>query len=171
MSDMRAGDWPAVELDPVQRLRVMARVLPGVWMEERVIDAPFDRVWGFASDLERAPEFDTDVHSVKVVWREGERLGISVRADVFGLAMPALPVAVELRSGWCWMRSPLYVVGMAAVAEGGRTRFGHLEGVPLRGPESVQRLLGPVAWVSRLRHRYHVAHDVDGIERSLGLRP
>jgi hypothetical protein len=164
------SDWPRVELDPLGRLRVMARVLPGVWMEERVIDAPFDRVWSFAGDLERAPEFDTDVHSVRVAWREGERLGIRVRADLFGLAMPSVPVAVELREGWCWMRSALYVVGMAAVPEGNRTRFGHLEGVPLHGPRAVQALQRPVAWISRLRHRYHVPHDIDGIERVLGLR-
>jgi hypothetical protein len=164
------SDWPVVELGPLDRLRVMSRVLPGVWMEERVIDAPFDDVWDFASDLERAPEFDTDLHSVKVVSREADRLRIRVRADVFGLAMPPVPVAVELREGWCWMRSPLYVVGMAAAPEGGRTRFGHLEGVPLHGPRAVQALLRPVAWVSRLRHRYHIPHDIDGIERSLGLR-
>jgi len=162
--------WPDVDLDPIKRLRVMARVLPGVWMEERIIDAPFDRVWEFASNLERAPEFDTDVHSVKVVSREGDSLRIKVRADVLGLALPPTSVAVELREGWCWMRSPLYVVGMAAVPEGDRTRFGHLEGVPLHGPPLVQRLLRPVAWISRRRHRYHIPHDVDGIERALGLR-
>lgn len=163
-------EWPTVELRPLDRLRVMARVLPGVWMEERVIDAPFDDVWAFVSDLERAPEFDTDLHSVKVVSQEADRLKIKVRADVFGLAMPPTPVAVELREGWCWMRSPLYVVGMAAAPEGDRTRFGHLEGVPLHGSPSVQALQRPIAWVSRLRHRRHIPHDIDGIERSLGLR-
>jgi hypothetical protein len=164
------NSWPTVELGPLERLRVMARVLPGVWMEERLLDAPFDEVWGFLSDLERAPEFDTDLHSVKVVSREADRLKIRVRAEVLGVAMPPTPVAVELREGWCWMRSPLYVVGMAAAPEGDRTRFGHLEGVPLHGPPSVQNLLRPVAWVSRLRHRRHIPHDIDGIERSLGLR-
>jgi hypothetical protein len=34
----------------------------------------------------------------------------------------------------------------------------------------VQALQRPVAWISRLRHRYHVPHDIDGIERVLGLR-
>jgi len=164
------SSWPTVELQPLDRLRVMARVLPGVWMEERVIDAPFDEVWGFASDLERAPEFDTDLHSVKIVWRAEERMKIKVRADVLGLALPPWPVAVEMHEGWCWMRSALYVVGMAAAPEGDRTRFGHLEGVPLHGPPSVQALQRPIAWVSRLRHRRHIPHDIDGIERSLGLR-
>ena len=163
--------WPTVELEPLDRLRVLARVLPGVWMEERVIDAPFDEVWGFVSDLERAPEFDTDLHSVKVVSRDDERLKIRVRADVFGVAIPPIPIAAELREGWCWMRSPLYVVGMAAAPEGDRTRYGHLEGVPLHGPSSLQTLQRPVAWISRLRHRYHIPHDIDGIERCLGLRP
>jgi hypothetical protein len=164
------SEWPTVELDHISRLRILSRVLPGVWMEERLIDAPFERVWGFASDLERAPEFDTDVRSVKVLWREGEQARIRVRAEVFGVGLPAGDVAVELREGWCWMRSPLYVVGMAAVPEGDRTRFGHLEGVPLAGPPWVQQLLRPVARVSRWRHSYHVPADVDAIERSLGVR-
>jgi len=163
-------EWPTVELGPLDRLRVLSRLLPGVWMEERVIDAPFDQVWGFLSDLERAPEFDTDLHSVKVVSREGDRLRVRIRADVLGVPVPGGEIDVELRQGWCWMRSPLYVVGMAAVAEGGRTRFGHLEGVPLHGPPAVQTLLRPLAWASRLRHRRHIPHDIDGIERCLGLR-
>jgi hypothetical protein len=168
---VRVSSWPTVDLSPLDRLRVLARVLPGVWMEERVIDAPYEEVWGFASDLERAPEFDTDLHSVKIVSREHDRLKIRVRADVFGVAMPPTPVAVELHDGWCWMRSPLYVVGMAAEREGERTRFGHLEGVPLHGPPPVQTLQRPLAWISRVRHRRHIPHDIDGIERSLGLRP
>jgi Polyketide cyclase / dehydrase and lipid transport len=162
--------WPVVDLDPIQRLRVLSRVLPGVWMEERVIDAPFEEVWGLASDFERAPEFDTDVRSVRVLSRQGDQLRLRVRADILGVGVPAGGVAVELREGWCWMRSPIYVVGMAAVREGDRTRFGHLEGVPIRGPEVVQRLLRPAAWISRARHRRHVPRDVDGIERCLGLR-
>ena len=162
--------WPTVDLEPLERLRVLARVLPGVWMEERVLDAPFERVWNFASDLERAPEYDTDVHSIKIVSREQDHWRIRVRADLFGIGLPSVPVDVEMAEGFCWMRSALYVVGMAAAPEGDRTRFGHLEGVPLRGSQAVQRLLKPVAWVSRARHKYHIPHDIDGIEWSLGLR-
>jgi len=165
------NNWPTVELDHVARLRVLARVLPGVWMEERVMDAPFEDVWGLATDFERVPEFDTDVHSVTVLWRQDERARLRVRANVLGVGLPAGPVAVDVRNGWCWMRSPVYVVGMAAVPEGDRTRFAHLEGVPLRGPRWLQLLLQPVAHLSRWRHRHHIPHDLDGIERCLGLRP
>ena len=47
----------------------------------------------------------------------------------------------------------------------------NLEGVPLRGPRWLQLLLQPVAHLSRWRHRHHIPHDLDGIERCLGLRP
>jgi hypothetical protein len=60
---------------------------------------------------------------------------------------------------------------MAAIPEGERTRFVHLEGVHVHGPRFARFLARPLEWVSRLRHRRHVPHDIDGIERCLGLRP
>ena len=172
MTDRRADDrWPTVELDPITRLRVMSRLLPGVAMAERTFDAPFDDVWGFVSDLETSvPQIDTDVRRVRILSRDGERLRIRAYGHLLGFTHRVPTADVELRPGWCWMHSPVYVVGMAAIPDGDRTRFAHLEGVPLSGPRFVQRSLLPVAWVSRFRHRRHVPRDLDGIERGLAAR-
>ena len=164
------SDWPAPELDPIERLHVLARVLPGVAIEERVIDAPFDEVWAFVSDLEGSVhKFDADVRKVRVVRREGERLALWGFGSWRFLGLPNY-FRVELRDGFCWMASQGYVVGMAAVPEGDRTRFVHLEGLNVHGPKALRYVARPLAWISRLRHRIHVPHDVDGIERCLGLR-
>ena len=51
--------WPEARLDRVRQLRVLGAALPGVAVVERVLDAPFDEVWSFLSDLERSvPMFD-----------------------------------------------------------------------------------------------------------------
>jgi len=164
-------EWPTVELDAIERLRIMSRVLPGVWMEERVIDAPYERVWNFVSDLEGSVHmFDADVRKVRVVRRDGENLVLWGFGSWRFLGLPNL-FRVQLRDGFCWMSGQGYVVGMAAVAEGDRTRFVHLEGVHVYGPKFARLVARPLAWVSRLRHRRHVPHDIDGIERCLGLRP
>jgi hypothetical protein len=161
--------WPAVDLDPVARLRVLARVLPGVSLEERTIRAPFDAVWGFVSDLPNSvPRFDSDVSSITILEREGDRLKIISRP-------PYLPIPfrvdVELRDGWCWMtsRPQAYVVGMAAVAQGHDTRFAMLEGVAVPSPHALRAVLAPIHAISRWRHDRHLPHDVDGIERALQL--
>ncbi len=162
--------WPEVELDPVEQLHVLARVLPGVVIEERVIEAPYEQVWGFVSDLEGSVhKFDADVRKVRVVRRAGEQLTLWGFGSWRFLGLPAY-FRVELREGFCWMATQGYVVGMAAVPEGDRTRFVHLEGVNVYGPRFLRAIARPLAWISRVRHRIHVPHDVDGIERSLGLR-
>src|SRR5829696_5310807 len=37
--------WPTARLDPVRQMLVLARVLPAVGVVERVLDAPYGRVW------------------------------------------------------------------------------------------------------------------------------
>lgn len=169
MSDERpplADGWPAATLDPIARLRVLAAGLPGTVVHERTIDAPFDRVWGFIADLERSvPTFDDTVSRVAIVGRprDGERFRIRTRS---GWRMAGLPLSfdVDLEPGWCWMvsRPRLYAVGMAAVADGEVTRYGHLEGLAIPG-----RALSPLLPLTRRRHDRHVRSDVDGIERAL----
>jgi hypothetical protein len=162
---MTADAWPVAELGPLARLRALSAGLPGTWLVERTIDAPFDDVWGFLSDLERsAPAFDTDVHALQIRKRDGDRLRIRANGPWWALHAP-LGFDVELRPGWCWMVSPLYVVGMAAEPDGDRTHYGHLEGVV-----GHRRWLRPLLAASRYRHRHHVPRDVDGIERALGRR-
>jgi hypothetical protein len=153
------NEWPTARLDPVRQLRVLAEVLPGVGLVERVLNAPYERVWSFLADLEHSvPAFDPMVRSLRILSRDGERLTAVVW-------MPRLPVPlrfqVELRDGWCLMRSRTYLVGMAAVPLGqDRTRYAHLEGPPLRRPPALRPL--------RPLFRRIVAGDINGITRALG---
>lgn len=165
---MTSETWPTAELHPTGRARALAAGLPGAVLQEGVIDAPFARVWGFISDLERSvPEFDDSVARLRVRERDGTRLRVGTRAS---WRMAGLPLGfdVDLEDGWCWMvsRPRLYVVAMAAEPDPDdpdRTRYAHLEGLTVR-PRSVAR-------ATRWRSRRHVASDVAGIERALGLRP
>ena len=80
--------------------------------------------------------------------------------------LPLLPLTlrfqVELRQGWCLMRSGTYLVGMAAAPLGAQTRYAHLEGLPWRGGRLL-RLLRPL-------FRRLVGGDVRGIVRTLAAR-
>ena len=163
--------WPTVELDRVAQLRVLSRALSGVALEERMIAAPFDVVWDFVSDLPTSvPRFDRDVGSIEILERHGDRLKVISRPRHI-----PIPVSfdVELREGWCWMvaRPQLYVVGMAAVPAGEHTHFAMLEGVSLQSPDALRPFLAPISAISRWRHRHHLPHDLDGIERALGIHP
>ena len=120
--------WPRAELDPVARLRVLAAALPHASFEERVIEAPFERVWSYIEDMERGvPQFEGNVRRLRVVRREGERLWLESEGAL-GLT---LRMQAVLRPGWCVMEtaSGSVQIGMAACAEGpGRTHFAHFEG-------------------------------------------
>jgi hypothetical protein len=154
------SQWPTARLDSVRQLQVLAGVLPGVGLVERVLDAPYQQVWSWLADLERSvPAFDPMVGSLRVLSREGERLTVVTR-------MPLLPLTlrfqVELREGWCLMRSRAYLVGMAAVPQGAQTRYAHLEGLPWRG--------GPLLRLLRPLFRRVVGGDVRGIVRTLAAQ-
>ena len=120
--------WPRVDLDPVARLRALAAALPHVALEDRVIEAPFERVWSFIEDMERGvPQFEGNVRRIQIVRRDGERLWLASE----GPLGTTLRMEAVLRSGWCVMGtgSGSVQIGMAARAEGpGRTRFAHFEG-------------------------------------------
>jgi hypothetical protein len=111
-------------LDPIARLRVIAAGLPGAGFVEAVLDAPYDSVWGVASDLEHGvPKFESSVRAVEILERRGERLQITVQASN-GMR---LPMEAILRDGYCLMQSEAVAIGMAARVEGQRTRFAHFE--------------------------------------------
>ncbi len=166
MSDTGAvgsARWPQGRLDTVARLRVVETAVRGVGTAERIIDAPFAEVWDFVSDLERAvPTFDSLVRKLRVRGRTplpqgGERLDVLSWSTGSPVAMP---FDVHLEEGLCLMRARgrVVFVGMAAVPEGpGRTRFRHVEGVPLPGGH----LLRPV-------FRRTSRADLDRIARELG---
>jgi hypothetical protein len=163
--------WPTAVLGPNGRAHALAAGLPGAVLQEGTIDAPYDRVWGFVSDLERSvPEFDDVVARLRIQARDGSRLRIRTRASWRMAGLP-LDFDVDLEDGWCWMvsRPRIYVVAMAAEPDPddpGRTRYVHLEGLARGG-----RGLAPLLRATRWRSRRHVASDVAGIERALGLPP
>jgi hypothetical protein len=152
-------EWPTAQLNAVRQLRVLAEVLPGVGLVERVLDAPYERVWSFLADLERSvPAFDPMVRSLHVLFHEGSRLVVVTRTSILPLSSR---FEVELRDGWCLMRSRTYLVGMAAEPLGERTRYAHLEGLPYHRPQAL-RLLRPV-------FRGVVGGDIRGIVRTLAI--
>jgi len=113
-------DWPVAEFDPVRRLRVVAATAPGATVREMVLDAPFEEVWRVAADLEGAlPHWLPDIRTVSVSPDGGEAL-------VVGHSRLRARFDVELRPGWCLMRSRFLLGGMAAHPEGEGTRFAFL---------------------------------------------
>src|SRR5919205_1188211 len=77
------------------------------------------------------------------------------------LDAPADTIHAEVRPGWCWMQSPLAVAAMAAVPEGERTRFAHLEAMRVPGA----RLMGPF-----LGLKMKLARELRRFERQAQLR-
>ena len=147
------NDWPQVEIDPVMRLRALAQALPDGVLMEAVFDAPFERFWSIAGDLESGvPRYESNVRSARILSRDGDRLRLRAELPL----RLALHFDVELRPGWCLMSSRMSQVGMAARAEGERTRFAHFEGFPHLG-----RLLRPL-----LRHS--VRTDFEALHRLVG---
>ena len=140
----------------MRRLRVLAAALPGLQLEERALDHPFESVWGVVGDIERnVPRFDREVTDVRILGRAGAHLDVMTRTRA-GLRVR---FDVELHTGFMWMAAShrRYVVGMGAVAlDGGRTLLAHLEGVPRKAGGMLARPLAR-----------HVAADLDGVERLL----
>jgi hypothetical protein len=110
----------------VRRLRVVAASTPGSAIRETVLDAPLDTVWAVAAGLEaELPRWlFPDIRSVRVTATGGDRF----EALMTGHSGLRARFEVVLRPGWCVMRSRFLLGGMAAVAEGGGTRFAVLGG-------------------------------------------
>ncbi len=112
------------DIDPIDRLAVLAAALPGAAVRQRRIAAPFDAVWQVIADLEHAtPRYEPGVVRVRVIERRGEYLRLLVQ-DTAGRedAMDA-----RLRPGWCLMQSATLVVAFAARGREGETLLAHLE--------------------------------------------
>jgi hypothetical protein len=157
----RFDDWPTLELGNVRRMRVLGAVIPNAQMAESIVDAPFERVWSWFSDLERSvPAFDGQVRRLHVRLRDGDQLKmVSWQGPGGALPMP-FDVLLE-RNGWCLMTSParLYMVGMCADPVGDdQTHVAVLEAMPRRLGRLVVSSLGR-----------HVRGDVLRIGRALAV--
>ncbi|HUI04517.1 MAG TPA: hypothetical protein VLZ77_13320 [Acidimicrobiales bacterium] len=137
--------WPVAALGPIARARALAAAVPGAASAEGVLDAPYDVAWPWVADLEHSvPRFDAQVRALRVLERRphGDAEELRIRATSFGVS---LPFTVRLENGFCLMqaRRRLYLVVMAAepVEEGARTRFFHMEAVPLPGTRPLRRHL------------------------------
>jgi hypothetical protein len=111
-------------IDPIDRLAILAGALPGAIVRQRHIAAPFDAVWRVIADMEQAtPRYEPSVAHVRVIERRGEILRVLVE-DTAGNeeAMDA-----KLRPGWCLMQSATIVVAFAARPLGSQTLLAHLE--------------------------------------------
>ena len=112
------------DIDPIERLDILAAALPGAAVRHRRIAAPFDAVWQVIADLEHAtPRFEPGVARVRIIEQRGEYLRLQVQ-DTAGReeAMEA-----RLRPGWCLMQSDTVVVAFAARRIGSETLLAHLE--------------------------------------------
>jgi hypothetical protein len=149
--------WPVASMGPIARAGALAASIPGaVWLEG-MLDAPYDVVWPWVADLEMSvPRFDAQVRKLRVLERRAE--DSAERLRITATTFVPVPFTVRLEDGFCLMqaRARLYVVLMAAEPDdtGTRTRFFHLEAVPLPGA----RLL-------RGRLRREVAADLRNLAR------
>jgi hypothetical protein len=131
--------WPdQPTLDPVRRLRALAGGIRGASVTERVLDAPFDKVWAVMGDLDgRFREFQPDMRRFRVI----QSAGADVRAHARSRFGMRAHFEGELRPGWCWLQSRFVLIGMAASPEpGGSTRVALTGGVRWPGRGSVLRL-------------------------------
>jgi hypothetical protein len=137
--------WPVASLDPIRRAKVLAATIPSAAYHHGVIDAPYRMVWPWVTDLEHStPSFDSQVDRVVIHRRleEGDITRLRMTATSHGVP---LPFRVRIEDGFCMMRGQarLYLVVMAAVPEAGgeRTRFLHMEAIPLPGTGLVRRFI------------------------------
>ncbi|MGB6453186.1 MAG: SRPBCC family protein [Streptosporangiaceae bacterium] len=115
---------PLPDIDPIDRLAILAAALPGAVVRQRRIAAPFDAVWQVIEDLEHAtPHYEPGVARVRVIEQRGELLRLLVQ-DTAGRAEP---MDARLRPGWCLMQSATVVVAFAARRIDGETLLAHLE--------------------------------------------
>ncbi len=129
--------WPVASMGPIARARAIGASIPSAAWTEGVLDAPYRVAWPWITDLEvSVPRFDSQVRKVRVLEQHAGDGAHTLRiaASSFGVAVP---FDVRLEDGFCLMRARarIYLVLMAAEPHDGgeRTRFFHLEAVPLPG--------------------------------------
>jgi hypothetical protein len=150
--------WPAAELGPVRRLRVLAAATPGALYAEDVVGADFTTVWTLISDLEHEmPHLITDVRTFTIVSADGDRLVASARGRLGQRAR----FDIVLRPGWCVMQSRFLAGGLAAAPDGDGTRVAFFGGLRFPGIRLAQPLLTaatPLARVPLRRLKAQLSH-------------
>jgi hypothetical protein len=112
------------DIDPVDRLTILAAALPGAAVAQRRIAASFEAVWRVIADMEHAtPRYEPGVARVRVIERHGELLRLLVQ-DTAGREET---MDARLRPGWCLMQSATVVIAFAARRLGSQTLLAHLE--------------------------------------------
>lgn len=112
------------DIDPIDRLAILAAAMPGAAVRQRPIAASFDAVWQVIADLEHAtPRYEPGVAHVRVIEERGELLRLLVQ-DTAGREET---MDARLRPGWCLMQSATVVVAFAARDLGSETLLAHLE--------------------------------------------
>ena len=150
---------PAPQLDPIRRLHALAAAIPGSATAEAVLDAPYEAVWETVSDLEHVGGIEILVKNPRITSRRPDPATGGERLELEYVARPIMKrevLEVDLRPGWCFMQSQLGIAAMAAVPEGERTHFAHLEAVRMPG----RRLLGPM-----LKAKISLAGELRRFER------
>jgi hypothetical protein len=151
--------WPTATLDPLRRARVLAAAWRSAAIAETTLEAPFAETWDWITDLPHSvPAFDRDVTGIEIRSRAAVDGGEDLAVTVHTHGVP-WPFGVRLEDGFCVMtgRARAYLVVMAAMPDPDapdRTRFAHVEAVPVPGTG----LLRPV--LTRL-----VAADVANLRR------
>lgn len=139
----------SADIDPIERLTILAAALPGAAVRQREITAPFDAVWRVIADLEHAtPRYEPGVAHVRVIERHGQLLRLLVQ-DTGGREEI---MDAKLRPGWCLMQSATVVVAFAARPLGSQTLLAHLEH---------QRMQAPLPSQTRSRHRRAAEAKID----------
>jgi hypothetical protein len=118
------------DIDPVDRLAILAAALPGAAVAQRRIGAPFDAVWRVISDPGATPRYEPGVAHVRVIEQRGELLRLLVQDTAGGEDV----MDARLRPGWCLMQSATVVIAFAARRLGSHTLLAHLEHQRLQTP-------------------------------------
>ncbi|MGC4954336.1 hypothetical protein ACLQ2P_14075 [Actinomadura citrea] len=135
---MNEPRWPAADLDPVRRLRIMAGSIPGAAYAEEVLAHSMDEVWAVAGDLEtELPMLLADIRTMRIAHAEGEHL----EAIAVGRLGQRARFDIVLRPGWCWMQSRFLHGGMAAAPEDEGTRVAFVGALRIPGMRLVDPLL------------------------------
>lgn len=134
-----AATWPTTDLDAIARMRILRGSVYAPMYTECHLDAPLDRVWEAAANLERLPDLIPTMQEFRVLASDGERIRAVAISGGHGWLMSYFDV--RLTPGWCLMQSRRIIGGMAAVTEGSGTRFAVLGGVRIPGARLLRPLL------------------------------